>query len=301
MVNSSDTAVMNVISENRIAILGCGEMGSLIAQALALRGQCTPEQLVVTVKQQKTADALTRSTALRVLTNNHEAVHGSDVVVLCVKPQQAIAVLKEIRSELRPSTILVSIVTALSLKDIGECVGESVRVVRAMPNTACRVGAGMTALCTGDPEDGHCATTVKEIFNLMGRTVDVEEQWMDAVTALSASSPAFMYLILEALADGGVRMGLPRELATLLASQAMLGAASLQLAEKQHPALLKGEVTTPGGCTVDGLFELEKAGIRATLMQAVAATTEKARSMRVSSSEKTSNALVASVASICGR
>lgn len=255
-------------------------MGTLIANALIKKGDYVADNVIVTVKHEKSQVRATQATSARVTINNVEAVSESGVVLLCVKPQQAISVLEEIRPALKAGTIVVSIVTALTVGAIEEYLGKGIQVVRAMPNTACRVAMGMTALCRGTNADEDCMRSVASMFELMGRTVEIDEQWMDAATALSASSPAFIYIILEALAEGGVRVGLPRELATLLAGQATLGAAAMLLESTQHPAVLKSEVTTPGGCTIDGILELEEGGIRATLIRAISTTTEKARKMR---------------------
>lgn len=263
-----------------VAVLGGGKMGTLIANALINKGDYPADNVIITVKHDKSISRVVQSSTARVLTNNIEAVRASDIILLCVKPQQAVSVLEEIRPALRPGAIVVSIVTALMVDTMEASLGKDVCVVRAMPNTACRVGMGMTALCRGTSADSECVGKVASLFELMGRTVEVDEQWMDAVTALSASSPAFIYIILEALAEGGVRMGLPRDLATLLAGQSTLGAAMMLLDSAQHPALLKSEVTTPAGCTIDGILELEEGGIRATLIRAISTTTEKARLMR---------------------
>lgn len=282
-MESKTTGASGFRSCESVAVLGGGKMGTLIANALIKKGGYAGENVIVTVKHEKNLARVAQETGARVITDNSEAVSQSKVVLLCVKPQQAISMLKEIRSVLNPGTILVSIVTALSVRAIEECLGESIQVVRAMPNTACRIAMGMTALCRGTNAAGDCMRAVASMFELMGRTVEIDEQWMDAVTALSASSPAFIYIILEALAEGGVRVGLPRELATLLAGQATLGAAAMLLESTQHPALLKSEVTTPAGCTIDGILELEEGGIRATLIRAISTTTAKARKMRTAS------------------
>lgn len=266
-----------------VAVLGGGKMGTLIANALIERGNYDAANVIVTVKHEKSRERVTQAISARVTNSNIEAASKADVVLLCVKPQQAVSVLEEIRPILKAGAIVVSIVTALPLDAIEECLGENIRVVRAMPNTACRVAAGMTALCRGNYADDDCMRTVANMFELMGRTVEIDEQWMDSVTALSASSPAFIYTILEALAEGGVRVGLPRDLATLLAGQATLGAATMLLESAQHPAVLKSEITTPGGCTIDGILELEEGGIRATLIRAISTTTAKARKMRTTS------------------
>jgi pyrroline-5-carboxylate reductase len=270
-------------SRESVAVLGGGKMGTLIANALIKRGGYAAENVIITVKHEKSLARVAQATSASVMTNNIEATSKAGVVLLCVKPQQAISLLEEIRPALKPGAIVISIITALPLEAIEECLGDGIRVVRAMPNTACRVAMGMTALCRGSYADDDCVGSVASMFELMGRTVEIDEQWMDSVTALSASSPAFIYIILEALAEGGVRVGLPRELATLLAGQATLGAAAMLLDGSQHPALLKSEVTTPGGCTIDGILELEEGGIRATLIRAISTTADKARKMSTTS------------------
>jgi pyrroline-5-carboxylate reductase len=145
-----------------------------------------------------------------------------------------------------------------------------------MPNTACRIGKGMTALCRGRHATGEVVADAEAIFATMGRTVEIDEALMNAATGLSASGPAFVYIILEALAEAGVRAGLPRQVSMLLGTQATLGAAAMVLETGQHPAMLKEEVTTPAGCTIDGILELETGGIRATLIRAVCTAAEKA-------------------------
>jgi len=155
----------------------------------------------------------------------------------------------------------------------------SIPVVRAMPNTPCVTGKGMTALCRGK----HAGTTHLEmasaLFDVVGRTVVVDEKHMDAVTGLSASGPAYIYIILESLAEAGVKVGLPRDVATLLAAQTTLGAASVVLETGDHPALLKDAVTTPAGCTIDGILELEEGKLRVTLIKAVVKATQRAREL----------------------
>ncbi|HET7751197.1 MAG TPA: pyrroline-5-carboxylate reductase, partial [Terriglobales bacterium] len=165
---------------------------------------------------------------------------------------------------------------------IQQKVAKSVHVVRAMPNTPAMVGAAMTALCAGATARKHHLETAKSLFESVGRAVIVDEKHFDAITALSASGPAFAFVILESMAEAGVSVGLPRELATTLAAQTLFGSAKLALETGHHPALLKDAVTTPAGCTIEGLIELEKGGLRVAIMNAVIKTTSRARELMTS-------------------
>jgi pyrroline-5-carboxylate reductase len=275
-----------------IAILGAGKMGSLLAASLVRDVGVDPQRVRATVKHADRARALTEKLGVTVTTDNRAAVQGADIVFVCVKPQYVSALLQEIRPVLASAAVVISIATSITTQSIEEALGEGTSVVRAMPNTACRIGAGMTALCRGQHATELAMSQAAELFAAMGKTAEVDEFLMDAVTGLSASGPAFVYIIVEALAEGGVRAGLPRELATLLAAQATLGAASMVLHTGEHPAVLKSEVTTPGGCTIDGILELEDGKIRATLIRAIATTAAKAARMlphpRPAASEKSS-------------
>jgi pyrroline-5-carboxylate reductase len=263
-------------SGGTLAVLGAGKMGSVLLTAIAKSRHCNFSNVRATVKHAHRAALVSEQLGIAVTTNNREAIGAARVVLLCVKPLYVQPVLQEVRSELREDALIISIASAVTTRAIESTLGRHLAVVRAMPNTACRIGQGMTALCAGRFATAEHLAEAAELFNLMGRTAEVEESMMDAVTGLSASGPAFIYTILEALAEGGVRVGLPRDLATTLAAQAALGAASMVLETGTHPAILKSEVTTPGGCTVEGLLELETGSIRATLIRAVDTTTRKA-------------------------
>ena len=249
-------------------------MGSSLLTAILNNSHAA--EIRATVNHTHRAAIVSKQLGINVTTGNSDAVRGAAIVMLCVKPLYVQAVLEEIRSNLRDDVLLISIASAVSTHTIEATVGRRVAVVRAMPNTACRIGKGMTALCAGRYANEDHVAHAAQLFGLMGRTAEVEESMMDAVTGLSASGPAFIFTILEALAEGGVRVGLPRDLATTLAAQATLGAAAMVLETGVHPAILKSEVTTPGGCTVEGLLELETGSIRATLIRAIDTTTRKA-------------------------
>jgi pyrroline-5-carboxylate reductase len=185
-------------------------------------------------------------------------------------------VLQEIAPELHEKTLVVSVAASVPTNYIEQHLGRKIPVVRVMPNTPATVGCGMTGICRGAHAGAEHLEMARAMFDAVGRTVVVDEKNMDAVTGLSASGPAFAYIILESLAEAGVKVGLPRDIATLLAAQTMKGAASVVLETGDHPALLKDAVTTPAGCTIDGILELEEGKLRVTLIKAVVKATSRA-------------------------
>ena len=214
-----------------------------------------------------------------VTTANLEAAYGADILLLAVKPFQIAALLQEIKPALRPGQLVISIAASISTAAIEAAAGLDVAVVRAMPNTPSTLGAGIAGLCRGRYVNDAQMEHATRIFSTVGRFVVVDEKHMDAVTGLSGSGPAFIYIVLESLAEAGVKVGLPREIATLLAAQTAFGAAKMVLDTGYHPALLKDAVTTPAGCTIDGILELEEGGLRVTLIKAVMRATERARAL----------------------
>jgi len=263
----------------RIAVLGAGKMGGILLQAFLRSGLFTADQIAATVAHGLRAEALTKQFGLAVTTDNCRAVEGADIVLLAVKPTQVVQLVREISSSLKSGAMVVSIAASVKTAAIEEAVGGSAAVIRAMPNTPAMLGAGITALCRGRFVGDEQLSLAQKIFETVGRTVVVDERHMDAVTGLSGSGPAFLYIILESLAEAGVNVGLPREIATQLAAQTAYGAAKMVLETGSHPALLKDEVTTPAGCTVDGILELEEGGLRVTLIKAVKRATERAREL----------------------
>lgn len=264
-----------------LAVLGAGKIGSLLVRSFLAQGLVTPQRLRATVRRAERAQVLGRELGVDVSTDNVAATRGADVVLLCVKPQTVTGVLAAIRPELGPGKLLISVAASVSTEYIEQHVGAGVPVVRAMPNTPCAVGSGMTGLCAGRYAEPEHLETARALFQAVGRTVVVEERLMDAVTGLSASGPAFLYVVLESLIDGGLKVGLPRDVATVLAAQTMLGAARMALETGDHPALLKDAVTTPAGCTIDGILELEEGKLRVTLIKAVVKATERAGQLLV--------------------
>lgn len=264
----------------KLALLGCGKLGTILLQAFLDRGLVGKDEAVATVQHQDKCQALSDQLGgVSLSTNNLEAVAEASIVLICVKPQVMPQLLAEIAPILRPNTLVISAVTSATLPFIEQQLGDNIAVIRAMPNTPAMVGAGMTGLAAGASTQPEHLETAKDLFESVGRVAIVDEKHMDAITALSASGVAFVFVILESLAEAGVKVGLPRELATTLAAQTLFGAAQLALKTGHHPALLKDSVTTPAGCTIDGLIELEKGGLRVTLINAVIITTNRAREL----------------------
>ncbi len=270
-------------AEKKIALLGCGKMGTILLQALLERGLVKAAQVVATVQHADRCPALSRELGgVAVGTDNRAAVSGAEIVLLCFKPQVLGQLLEEIAPAIGRQTLVISIAASTTTSFIHQKLGKAVPVVRAMPNTPATVGAAMTAVSAGPSARPEHVETAKHLFESVGRAVVVDERHMDAITALSASGPAFVFVILEALAEAGVKVGLPREMATTLVAQTLYGSALLALKTGHHPALLKDAVTTPAGCTIEGLMELEKGGLRVTLMNAVIKTTIRAKELMTS-------------------
>jgi pyrroline-5-carboxylate reductase len=263
------------LRQKRYALLGLGKLGGILLRAFLDQGLAVRERVLATVHHAERIPELEEEFGVAVSTDNATAVDNADIVVLCVKPYGVQQVCEEIAPLLGEEKLLVSTAASVPTRFIETVIGES-PVVRAMPNTPAVIGCGMTGLSRGRfARDDHLALA-QTLFDAVGRTVVLDEKHMDAVTGLSASGPAFVYVILESLAEAGVKVGLPRDVATLLASQCTLGAAKMVLESGSHPALLKDAVTTPAGCTIDGLLELEEGGARVTLIKAVVKATERA-------------------------
>jgi pyrroline-5-carboxylate reductase len=264
------------LSDQSLAVLGTGKLGSILLRAYLKQGLFSPKRVAASVRHEEKARALSRELGINVGTSNRRAVQGANVILLAVKPQVVGDVLKEIRPALGRKTLIISVAASVPTSYIEQRAGEKIPVVRAMPNTCSTVGCGMTGICSGAEATAEHLEIAKAMFSAVGRTVVVDEKNMDAVTGLSASGPAFAYIILESLAEAGVKVGLPRDVATLLAAQTMKGAASVVLETGDHPALLKDAVTTPAGCTIDGIMELEEGKLRVTLIKAVVKATQRA-------------------------
>jgi pyrroline-5-carboxylate reductase len=271
------------LSNKKLAVLGAGKLGGILLRAYLNQGLFVSDLVTATVEHAERAATLAKELKVAVTTDNPNAVKGADIILLTVKPQTVEEVLQEIAPEIGAKTLLVSaaasVPTSYVERQLAAASGgkhKNVPVVRAMPNTPAAVGCGMTAICPGTHAAPEHLEIARTMFDAVGRTIVLDEKHMDAVTGLSASGPAFAYIILEALAEAGVKVGLPRDLATLLAAQTMKGSATVVLETGDHPALLKDAVTTPAGCTIDGILELEEGKLRVTLIKAVVKATSRA-------------------------
>jgi pyrroline-5-carboxylate reductase len=270
------------LSGKRVAVLGAGKMGGILVKAWLEKKLLAPALTSATVQHEERAIALAKKLGIPVGTDNVSAARNADIVFLCVKPQAVQGVVEEIRPHVGTDKLVISVAASVPTSHIEKALAGNVPVVRAMPNTPCAIGQGMTALCRGQHAGPQHLEAASALFNVVGRTVVVDEKHMDAVTGLSASGPAYIYIILESLAEAGVKVGLPRDIATLLAAQTTLGAAGVVLETGDHPALLKDAVTTPAGCTVDGIMELEEGKLRVTLIKAVVKATQRAKELAYS-------------------
>jgi pyrroline-5-carboxylate reductase len=261
----------------RIGFLGAGKMATALAQGWLNAGLARADCLSASDPLPEARAAFVRATGGRPLTCNRQVVAESDLTVLAVKPQQMAEVLGEIAPAVNPARpLLVSVAAGVGLQAIADRLGGAAsRLVRVMPNTPCLVGASASAYAAGPGATAEDVRLVDRLFNAVGRAFPVPEHWLDAVTGLSGSGPAFVFVIIEALSDGGVRMGLPRDLATQLAAQTVLGSAKMLLETGLHPGVLKDAVASPGGTTIAGLHALERGGLRAALIDAVEAATRR--------------------------
>jgi pyrroline-5-carboxylate reductase len=263
------------VTARSIAVIGSGTMGRSIAAGMLRAGVAAADRLLVTDRTQADAEALARELGARAAPDNAAACAAADVVLLCVKPKDVANVLEELTTHhaLAHRPLVISIAAGVTIATIEAALGPTAIVVRAMPNTPCLIGKGMTVLAKGSQATDEHLAVAQEIFSSLGRCIGLEEKHLNAVTAVSASGAAFLYVVIEALADGGVMCGLPRGVATELVAQTALGAAEMVLAAGRHPAALKDDVTTPGGCTIAGLLALEDGKLRSVLARAVEVTT----------------------------
>jgi pyrroline-5-carboxylate reductase len=252
-----------------LTVLGCGTMGEAIVRGLLHSGRLQAAQLFATDRRPEVVKALRDKHGIRATSNNAEACQAADVVVVCVKPHEVAGVVgtPAMRAILK-GKLVISIAAGVRLEQLAGWLPDS-QVIRAMPNTPCLIGEGMTVIARGPGVSDEQAALALEIFRCVGRCLEADDKLMDAVTSLNGSGPAFAYIILEALADGGVHMGLRRDVAVEIAAQMFQGAARMVLQTGLHPAALKDQVTTPAGCTIAGLLTLEDGRIRSVIARAV--------------------------------
>lgn len=261
-----------------LGILGLGKMGRCLAEGLTQNSTFSKSPIWYSTRHAETRTAPGKG-KYQAARDNLELVKNSDVIILAVKPQNTGEVLKEIGPALGKGKTLISIVASIPTSEIESAVAKGTAVLRAMPNTPAFVGEGMTAFCAGRSAGKEQIELARSIFESVGKVILVDEKNMDAVTGLSGCGPAYLFVILESLTDAGIKVGLPRDVSIQLASQTVLGAAKMLQVTQRHPAALKDEVTTPAGCTIDGLLELEEGKLRMTLIKAVVQATKRAQAL----------------------
>jgi pyrroline-5-carboxylate reductase len=258
----------------QITIVGPGVMGRALAAGLQRAEQQVALRFLT--RTAESAAEVRAATSMEASEQVEASIAGAEVVVLCLKPHKTMAALEAIAPHLAPNAVVVSIAAGLHLAQLATALNAEQPLVRAMPNTPSRVGAGMTVVCGSSATSAETVANVKTIFDVFGEVMDLEEEHFDAVTGLSASGPAFIFLVIEALSDGGVMAGLPRNVAVNLATQATLGAATMVQQTGEHPASLRDAVTTPAGCTISALLRMEDGKLRSVLARGVQEAAESA-------------------------
>ncbi len=266
--------------EQTIAIIGTGRIGLALLGGLVNARIVPPDHIVATARSRTTLERIAARFPVSTTTDNRTAVEQSDILLLCVKPQNIREVLMEIAPVIRAEQLILSVLAGITTRAIQHLLGSPNPIVRAMPNIPVVVDAGATAIAAGQMVEPRHMEVARQIFGAVGKVVEVRESQMDAVTGLSGSGPAYIYMVIEALIDGGVKMGLSRDVSTELAVQTVLGAARLMQESGKHPAMLKDEVTTPGGTAIAAIHELEEHGLRNMLISAVETATRRSAELR---------------------
>jgi len=270
----------------KIGFVGAGNMAGALIKGLLVSKTVVATQIKASDVRPERLDELARDHGISTEKDNAALLAWADVAVLAVKPQIVDQVLSSVGRTLRPATLLISIAAGVPIEAIESRLPDGARVIRTMPNTAAMALAGATAIAPGRHASEADIATARKLFDAVGRAVVVDESLLDAVTGLSGSGPAYVMLMVEALADGGVKVGLPRDTALRLATQTVYGSAKLLIETGEHPARLKDMVTSPGGTTIAGLHALEAGALRATLMNAVEAATRRSAELGAKMAEK---------------
>lgn len=264
-------------SKLSIGFLGAGKMATALAKGFVRAGLVTSKQIIASDPSEAACAIFAKEVGARTTAFNPDVVKTMHVLVLAVKPDQVSGALQEIREHFSEKHLLISIAAGVTLAKLEQLLGDGARLIRVMPNTPALVGASASAFAASKAALSADVELVQKLFSSVGVALQVKESLLDAVTGLSGSGPAYVYQFIEALSDGGVAAGLPREVATNLAAQTVLGAAKMVLETRLHPGALKDMVASPGGTTIEGLHELEKGKLRGTVMSAVRAATERSK------------------------
>lgn len=272
------------MNNERIGFIGIGNMGEALLRGILDSGISSPEKILASDINREKLNSLSKELRITAIENNCELVKGSDIILFALKPDIINKVLSEVSSEFKQPKWCISIAAGINISTIEGKLSEGIAVVRVMPNTPAMVREGMSAISPGRYANEEHLNKTKQIFQAVGKVILIQEKHMDIVTALSGSGPAFIFLIIESLIDAGVQLGLSRSDASIMAAQTVLGSSKMLIETQEHPAVLKNKVTSPGGTTAVGLYELEKGGVRASIINAVFAAT--LRSKQISSELK---------------
>ncbi len=265
--------------DKTIAFLGAGNMAEALIKGLLRAGIARPDSIIATGRRAEKIEELQLTYGVRTTMDNVAAAREADVVVLSVKPQALDKVLVQVAPVVDPRKLVISVAAGVPIAAMERRLGAGARIIRTMPNTPSLVGAGACALSRGEHASDEDLAVATRIFQAVGITTVVDENLLDAVTGLSGSGPAYIFLVIEALSDAGVKVGLPRYTAQKLAAQTVLGSAQLLIETGTHPGQLKDQVTSPGGTAIAGLHTLEAGGLRTTLINAVEAATRRAKEL----------------------
>jgi pyrroline-5-carboxylate reductase len=268
-----------------IGFIGVGNMGSAMLSGIVESGQVTTGQIIASAHSTATLERIKAKYAIETTLSNEKVAERSDIIFLAVKPDKYDSVISEITHCIGHSTIIVSIAAGITIESLSAMINRPAKIVRAMPNTPAKVGEAMTALCANDSVTPAELDMVKDLFDCFGRSEVITENLMDAVIGVSGSSPAYVYMFIEAMADAAVADGMPRAMAYKFAAQSVCGAAKMVLETGEHPAALKDAVCSPGGTTIEAVTSLERSGLRDAVITAQRAATAKSRAM----SSKTHN------------
>jgi pyrroline-5-carboxylate reductase len=263
----------------KIGFIGAGKMATALALGFVRAGLTNPKSIIASDPHEAARQAFADGIGAKTTAVNAEIVAFASIIILATKPDQVPTALAEIEGGFTENHLLISIAAGVTLAKLEAGLPLGARVIRVMPNTPALVGAGASAFALGRQATPADAELAKTLLSAVGLALLVKENLLDAVTGLSGSGPAYVYQFIEALSDGGVAVGLPRDIATKLAAQTVLGSARMVLETGHHPGLLKDQVTSPGGTTIDGLHELEKGGFRATVISAVRTAAEKSKKL----------------------
>ncbi|HWQ92972.1 MAG TPA: pyrroline-5-carboxylate reductase [Clostridia bacterium] len=263
----------------QLGFFGAGKMATALARGFVRAGLVTPKDVLASDPNETACRHFAKEVGGKTTAFNPDVIRFAHVLVLAVKPDQASHVLADIRPQFTEKHLLISIVAGFPLARIEAALGPDARVVRVMPNTPALVGASASGFALGKSAQAEDGQLTQKLLSAVGLAFQLKESMLDAVTGLSGSGPAYVCMIIEALSDGGVAAGLPRDVATALAAQTVLGSARMVLETGLHPGALKDMVTSPGGTTIEGVYQLEQGGLRGSLMSAVRAATERSRQL----------------------